>query len=143
MLENAIYSVISPEGCASILWRDPKKSLEAADAMKLSAQDLLDLGIVDSVIKEPLGGAHRDKKALLDEIKKSIRKNLKELSELNRDDILNHRKQKFLSIGRKKGLAKNIDSRDRMTMEENVFSNLKQKINKNKSVMMTTLALIN
>ena len=141
MLENAIYSVISPEGCASILWRDPKKSLEAADAMKLSAQDLLDLGIVDSVIKEPLGGAHRDKKALLDEIKKSIRKNLKELSELSREDILNHRKQKFLSIGRKKGLVKNIDTRDRMTMEENIFSNLKQKINKNKIVMIITLAL--
>ena len=141
MLENAIYSVISPEGCASILWRDPKKSLEAADAMKLSAQDLLDFGIVDSVIKEPLGGAHRDKKALLDEIKKSIRKNLRELSELSREDILNHRKQKFLSIGRKKGLVKNIDSRDRMTMEENVFSNLKQKINKNKIVMIITLVL--
>jgi acetyl-CoA carboxylase carboxyl transferase subunit alpha len=141
MLENAIYSVISPEGCASILWRDPKKSLEAADAMKLSAQDLLELGIVDSVIKEPPGGAHRDKKALLDEIKKSIRKNLRELSELNREDILNHRKQKFLSIGRKKGLVKNIDSGDKMTMEENVFSNLKQKINKNKVVMIITLAL--
>ena len=141
MLENAIYSVISPEGCASILWRDPKKSLEAAEAMKLSAQDLLDFGIVDSVIKEPLGGAHRDKKALLDEIKKSIRKNLRELSELSREDILNHRKQKFLSIGRKKGLVKNIDSRDRMTMEGNVFSNLKQKINKNKIVMIITLAL--
>jgi acetyl-CoA carboxylase carboxyl transferase subunit alpha len=141
MLENAIYSVISPEGCASILWRDPKKSLEAADAMKLSAQDLLDLGIVDSVIKEPLGGAHRDKKALLDEIKKSISKNLKELSELSREDILNHRKQKFLSIGRKKGLVKNVDSRDRMTMEENVFLNLKQKINKNKIVTIIILAL--
>ena len=61
MFENAIYSVISPEGCASILWRDPKKSLEAADAMKLSAQDLLDLEIIDEVIKEPLGGAHRNK----------------------------------------------------------------------------------
>ena len=109
--------------------------------MKLSAQDLLDLGIVDSVIKEPLGGAHRNRKALLDEIKKSIRKNLRELSELGREDILNHRKQKFLSIGRKKGLVQNIDSRDRMTMEENVFSNLKQKINKNKIVMIITLAL--
>ena len=141
MLENAIYSVISPEGCASILWRDPKKSLEAADAMKLSAQDLLESGIVDSVIKEPLGGAHRDKKALLGEINKSIRENLRELSELSREDILNHRKQKFLSIGRKKGLVKNIDSRDRMTMEENVFSNLKQKINKNKIVTIITLAL--
>ena len=140
MLENAIYSVISPEGCASILWRDPKKSLEAADAMKLSAQDLLDLGIIDSVIKEPLGGAHRDKKALLDEIRKSIRKNLEELSELSREDILNHRKQKFLSIGRKKGLVKNIDSSDRMTMEENVFSNLKQKINKNRTTISIAVA---
>ena len=129
MLENAIYSVISPEGCASILWRDPKKSIEAADAMKLSAQDLLNLGIIDSVIKEPLGGAHRDKNALLDEIKKSIRTNLKELSELSREDILDHRKQKFLSIGRKKGLIKDTDNKDKMTMEENVFSNLKQKIN--------------
>jgi acetyl-CoA carboxylase carboxyl transferase subunit alpha len=141
MLENAIYSVISPEGCASILWRDPKKSLEAADAMKLSAQDLLNLGIIDSVIKEPLGGAHRDKNALLDEIKKSIRTNLKELSELSREDILDHRKQKFLSIGRKKGLIKDTDSKDKMTMEENVFSNLRQKINKNKIVMIITLAL--
>ena len=142
MLENAIYSVISPEGCASILWRDPKKSLEAADAMKLSAQDLLDVGIVDSVIKEPLGGAHRDKKALLDEIKKSIRKNLRELSELSREDILNHRKQKFLSIGRKKGLIKDIDSRDKMTTEESIFSNLKQKINKNRMIIPIAVALV-
>ena len=141
MFENAIYSVISPEGCASILWRDPKKSLEAADAMKLSAQDLLDLGIIDSVIKEPLGGAHRDKNALLDEIKKSIRTNLKELSELSREDILNHRKQKFLSIGRKKGLIKDIDRKDKMTMEENIFSKLKQKINKNKIVIPIAVAL--
>ena len=135
MFENAIYSVISPEGCASILWRDPKKSLEAADAMKLSAQDLLDLGIIDSVIKEPLGGAHRDKNALLYEIKKSIRTNLKELSELSREDIVDHRKQKFLSIGRKKGLIKDTDSKDKMTMKESIFSNLKQKISKNKIVM--------
>ena len=141
MLENAIYSVISPEGCASILWRDPKKSLEAADAMKLSAQDLLDLGIIDSVIKEPLGGAHRDKKALLDEIKKSIRKNLKELSELSREDILNHRKQKYLSIGRKRVLTKDIDGRDKMTMKESIFSNLRQKINKDKTVVLITVAL--
>jgi len=141
MFENAIYSVISPEGCASILWRDPKKSLEAADAMKLSAQDLLDLEIIDEIIKEPLGGAHRNKNALLDEIKKSIRKNLKELSELSREDILNHRKQKFLSIGRKKGLIKDIDNRDKMTMEENIFSNLKQKINKNRIVIPIAVAL--
>ena len=60
MLENSIYSVISPEGCASILWRDPSKSLEAAEAMKLTASDLLNLGIIDEIIEEPLGGAHRD-----------------------------------------------------------------------------------
>ena len=141
MFENAIYSVISPEGCASILWRDPKKTLEAADAMKLSAQDLLNLEIIDEIIKEPLGGAHRDKNALLDEIKKSIRKNLKELSELSREDILNHRKQKFLSIGRKKSLIKDIDNRDKMTIEESIFSNLKQKINKNRIVIPIAVAL--
>ena len=142
MFENAIYSVISPEGCASILWRDPKKILEAAEAMKLSAQDLLDLKIIDEIIKEPLGGAHRDKNALLDEIKKSIRKNLKELSELSREDILDHRKQKFLSIGRKKGLIKDIDRKDKMTMEENIFSNLKQKINKNRMIIPIAVALV-
>ena len=141
MLENAIYSVISPEGCASILWRDPKKTLEAADAMKLSAQDLLDLEIIDEVIKEPLGGAHRNKNALLNEVKKSIRKNLKEFSELSREDILNHRKQKFLSMGRKKGFAQKIDTSDKMTMQESLFSNLKQKINKNKIVIIIVAAL--
>jgi len=122
-----------------------KKTLEAADAMKLSAQDLLDLEIIDEIIKEPLGGAHRDKNALLDEIKKSIRKNLKELSELSREGILDHRKRKFLSIGRKKSLIKDIDSKDKMTMEENVFSNLKQKINKkiskNKIIVPIAVAL--
>ena len=65
MLENAIYSVISPEGCASILWRDPKKTLEAATAMKLSSKDLLDLNIIDEIIEEPIGGAHRDKDKLI------------------------------------------------------------------------------
>ena len=119
-----------------------KKTLEAADAMKLSAQDLLDLKIIDEIIKEPLGGAHRDKNALLDEIKKSIRKNLKELSELSREDILDHRKQKFLSIGRKKGLIKDIDRKDKMTMEENIFSNLKQKINKNRMIIPIAVALV-
>ena len=60
MLENSIYSVISPEGCASILWRDQSKSLEAAEAMKLTAKDLLKFGVIDEIINEPLGGAHRD-----------------------------------------------------------------------------------
>ena len=127
MFENSIYSVISPEGCASILWRDPKKSLEAADAMKLSAQDLFNLGIIDEVIKEPLGGAHRDKNALLIDVAKSIRKNLYEFSEMTREDILNHRKQKFLTIGRKKGFIKDIEIKDKMTMQKNIILNVKQK----------------
>ena len=118
-----------------------KKTLEAADAMKLSAQDLLDQEIIDEIIKEPIGGAHRDKNVLLDEVKKSIRKNLKELSELSREDIFNHRKQKFLSMGRKKSLIKDTESRNKMTMEENIFSNLKQKINDNKIVILIVLAL--
>ena len=142
MFENAIYSVISPEGCASILWRDPKKMLEAADAMRLSAQDLLDLEIIDEIIKEPFGGAHRNRNALLDEIRKSIRKNLKKLSELSREDILNHRKQKFLSIGRKKGFVKDIDSGDKMIMKESIFSNLKQKINKYKMAIIIAVAFV-
>ena len=142
MLENAIYSVISPEGASAILWRNPEKKIEAAKAMKLSAQDLLELGIIDEVIKEPLGGAHRDKNLLLGEIKKSIKRNLKELSELGREDILNHRKEKFLSIGRKKGLIKNIDTGDKMTVEESVFSKLKQKISKNyKNKMVVPIGL--
>ena len=76
MLENAIYSVISPEGCATILWRDPKKTLEAATAMKLSSKDLLELRVIDEIIEEPLGGAHRDKNYILEKVKKSIQNNL-------------------------------------------------------------------
>ena len=68
MLQNAIYSVISPEGCATILWRDPKKTLEAAQAMKLSAKDLLNLKVIDEIIPEPVGGAHRDKDLILNNI---------------------------------------------------------------------------
>ena len=69
MLEHSIYSVISTEGCASILWRDPTKSLEAADAMKLTAKELFKLGIVDEIIDEPVGGAHRDDKEMSSKIK--------------------------------------------------------------------------
>ena len=76
MLENAIYSVISPEGCATILWRDPKKTLEASTAMKLSSKDLYDLKIIDEIISEPIGGAHRDKDIILENVRDSIRKNL-------------------------------------------------------------------
>jgi len=105
MLENAIYSVISPEGCATILWRDPKKTLEASKAMKLSSKDLFDLKIIDEIIPEPLGGAHRDKDLILDSVRNSIRKNLDFFSNMNKEEILLQRKNKFLSIGRTKGFA--------------------------------------
>jgi acetyl-CoA carboxylase carboxyl transferase subunit alpha len=104
MLENAIYSVISPEGCATILWRDPKKMLDAAKAMKLSAKDLLDLRVIDEIIPEPLGGAHRDKDQMLEGLRVSISKNLNYFKDLSSEEIMNERKNKFLKIGRIKDL---------------------------------------
>jgi len=118
MLENAIYSVISPEGCATILWRDPKKTLEAATAMKLSSKDLLELCIIDEVIEEPTGGAHRDRDLILNSVKLSIQKNLNEFNFMSRDEILLHRKNKFLSIGRNKGFRGKIDITDNLSMKE-------------------------
>ncbi len=118
MLENAIYSVISPEGCATILWRDPKKTLEAATAMKLSSKDLLDLSIIDEIIEEPTGGAHRDRDLILNSVKLSIQKNLNKFNFMSRDEILLHRKNKFLSIGRNKGFRGNIDITDNLSMKE-------------------------
>ena len=118
MLENAIYSVISPEGCATILWRDPKKTLEAATAMKLSSKDLLELCIIDEIIEEPTGGAHRDRDLILNSVKLSIQKNLNEFDFMSRDEILLHRKNKFLSIGRNKGFRGNIDITDNLSMKE-------------------------
>ena len=91
MLENAIYSVISPEGCATILWRDPKKMLDAARAMKLSAKDLLNLEIIDEIIPEPLGGAHRDKNLMLNNLKISISKNLQDFKIMTTEIIYNDR----------------------------------------------------
>jgi len=121
MLENAIYSVISPEGCATILWRDPKKTLEAATAMKLSSKDLLDLSIIDEIIEEPTGGAHRDRDLILNSVKLSIQKNLNEFDFMSRDEILLHRKNKFLSIGRNKGFRGNIDINDNLSMKEDLL----------------------
>ena len=110
MLENAIYSVISPEGCATILWRDPKRMLDAARAMKLSAKDLLELNIIDEIIKEPLGGAHRDKDLILENIKNSISQNLDFFKNMTPEEILNDRKNKFLQIGRNRGFVANPES---------------------------------
>ena len=109
MLENAIYSVISPEGCATILWRDPKKMLDAAKAMKLSAKNLLELEIIDEIITEPSGGAHRDRNIILENVRNSISKNLENFRNMSSDEIFNHRKNKFLRIGRTKGFISNLD----------------------------------
>ncbi len=110
MLENAIYSVISPEGCATILWRDPKKMLDAAKAMKLSAKDLLKLKVIDEIITEPLGGAHRDRNLMINNIRDSISKNLESFKQMSEEEILNQRKNKFLGIGREKGFISNPES---------------------------------
>ena len=107
MLENAIYSVISPEGCATILWRDPKKMLDAAKAMKLSAKDLLELKVIDEIIPEPVGGAHRDRDFILKNVRDSIEKNINFFKNSSPDEILNQRKEKFLKIGRSKGFMDN------------------------------------
>ena len=142
MLENAIYSVISPEGCASILWRDPKKTLEAATAMKLSSKDLLDLKIIDEIIEEPAGGAHRDKEKVLRNVKNSIEKSLIEFSDLGRDEILENRKNKFLSIGRTKGLYTNNNKSDKLILQTNTFYKLIQKFKENKKNHLTILFII-
>ena len=130
MFENAIYSVISPEGCATILWRDPKKTLEAAEAMKLSSKDLLQLGIIDEIISEPLGGAHRDKDLSTNNVRSSIQKNLDELKSMNRDEIFSHRKNKFLSIGRRKGFVSKLDSHENLSMKEDFSQKLLTNIKK-------------
>ena len=121
MLENAIYSVISPEGCATILWRDPKKMLDAAKAMKLSAKDLLDLKVIDEVILEPIGGAHRDRNMILNNVRESIQKNLNIFKDMSSEEILDQRKNKFLKIGRSKGFISNLENLSSLENKRNNF----------------------
>jgi len=123
MLENAIYSVISPEGCATILWRDPKKMLDAAKAMKLSAKDLLDLKVIDEIVPEPIGGAHRDKDLILENVRLSISNNLNEFKGIAPNEIINDRKNKFLKIGRNKGFMNNLENLSSLNLQENHFKN--------------------
>src|SRR5210317_1222579 len=101
MLENSIYSVISPEGCASILWKDAEKMREAAEALRLTAGDLEKLGVVDRVIPEPLGGAHRDSETTINSVGKAIAAMLKELSSKKGDKLRKERRQKYLDLGSK------------------------------------------
>ena len=99
MLENAVYSILSPEGYASILWKDGTKAKEAAEVMKLTAEDLYNFDIVDSIIKEPVGGASKDIDQVSESIKNEILKQLKELKKLNENDLVEKRYQKFRKIG--------------------------------------------
>ena len=99
LLEHAYYTVISPEGCASILWRDAAKAPEAAEALKITAPDLMKFDIIDGAIKEPLGGAHHDYKAMSDELKKTILTALDELSSLSGEELKKSRYEKFRKMG--------------------------------------------
>lgn len=100
MLSNSVYSVISPEGCASILWRDGSKAPEAAESLKLTAKSLKELGVIDEIIPEPLGGAHRNLEETMTAVKKSIIKNIKSLSKLSKRRLLHKRFEKYSRIGR-------------------------------------------
>jgi acetyl-CoA carboxylase carboxyl transferase subunit alpha len=100
MLEHAVYSVISPEGAASILWRDTTKAQEAATNMKITAQDLIRFGVIDEIIPEPAGGAHRDPPAAIAAAGEALAKALSELEGLDRDTVRRQRRDKFLNIGR-------------------------------------------
>lgn len=104
MLEHSIYSVISPEGCASILWKDAEKMREAAEALRLTSKDLTELGVCDTVIPEPKGGAHRDPQAAIKAVGKALEKLLTELQKKSADDIRKDRRKKYLKLG-SKGLA--------------------------------------
>ena len=98
MLKHSIYSVISPEGCASILWRSGKNATEAANALRLTAQDLYSLGIIDEIVREPLGAAHRDHKSTLNNLGDAIESNLKELSNIQKSSLCESRRSKFVKM---------------------------------------------
>jgi acetyl-CoA carboxylase carboxyl transferase subunit alpha len=99
MCENSFYSVISPEGCASILWRDSSKNKEAAEALRITAQDLMNLGIIDDIIPEPVGGAHMDFKLTAQNVKKAIIHTLDEIGSVPQEELINLRVEKFRKMG--------------------------------------------
>jgi acetyl-CoA carboxylase carboxyl transferase subunit alpha len=100
MLEHAIYSVISPEGCASILWRSSDQAKEAAEALKITAQDLLALGVIDQIVPEPLGGAHRNRDAVFASVADSLDRALRDLSPMDGPTLRRKRREKFLDMGK-------------------------------------------
>ncbi len=100
MLEHSIYSVISPEGCASILWRSADKTKEATEALKLTAQDLKSFGIIDEIVAEPIGGAHRNPQTVYENLRKAIQQHLNKLVSLTGEELKQQRTDKFLKMGR-------------------------------------------
>jgi acetyl-CoA carboxylase carboxyl transferase subunit alpha len=101
MLEHAIYTVASPEAAASILWRDSSRAQEAATSMKITAQDLIKFGIIDGIVPEPLGGAHRDPAAAIASAERALSDAFKSLHNLGPDELRDARAEKFLAMGRK------------------------------------------
>jgi acetyl-CoA carboxylase carboxyl transferase subunit alpha len=99
MLEHAVYSVITPEGCASILWRSKDKVMEACQSMKMTAREILELGVIEQVIEEPLGGAHQDYDFAAESVKKAVVGQLDRLCRLSKSEIRAHRQNKFRAIG--------------------------------------------
>jgi acetyl-CoA carboxylase carboxyl transferase subunit alpha len=99
MLEHSIYSVISPEGCAAILWDSNAKAPDAADAMKITSKDLLDLGVIDEIVPEPIGGAHRDPPRAAQQIDQAILRHLDQLVALPAEELLRRRYDKFRRMG--------------------------------------------
>jgi len=104
MLQHSVYSVISPEGCASILWKDAEKMREAAEALRLTAKDLNEIGVCDHIIAEPRGGAHRDPSAAIQSVKDALITLVGELADRKAEDIRADRRAKYLKLG-EKGLA--------------------------------------
>jgi len=100
MLENSIYSVISPEGCSSILWKDSSKAPEAAEALKLTADDMLKVDVVDKVISEPIGGGHRNRSKVIEDTGNAIDEYLKTLSNQHGNQLKHSRQERYLQIGR-------------------------------------------
>ena len=141
MFEHAIYSVISPEGCASILWRDPSKSLEAAKAMKLTANELLKMKIIDEIIMEPTGGAHRNKEQVIFSAKEALVKCLEEFKEYTREEIFEQRKEKFLNIGKQKSFKVFSDQID-WIKKDNFFITVKEILFKFKKELIIAILLM-
>ena len=141
MMQHSIYSVISPEGAAKILFRDEKKNKEAAKAMKLTSNDLLKLKVIDEIIPEPLP-AHVDRDLVLINVKDSLRKNLDELSNLSKEEIYDQKKMKFLSIGRGNKFIYNTENLLSMTAEGKNIFNLKSKILKKNNKYIVILIVL-